>query len=205
MPRISTVVFDIGNVLIRWDPRNLYRRLIPDEAAMEAFLRDVCTDAWNIEQDRGRTWAEAVAERVALFPEHEALIRAYDTGWHDMVPGTVEGSVEILEELDEAGVPLFAITNFSAEKFAEARARFPFLGRFRDIVVSADERLLKPDPAIYRVLLDRQDVDPRRAVFIDDSPRNVAGAETVGMTGVHFTGAADLRSRLRDLGLPLSS
>jgi 2-haloacid dehalogenase len=204
MPRISTVVFDIGNVLIRWDPRNLYRRLIPDETAMEEFLREVCTDAWNIEQDRGRTWAEAVAERVALFPEQEALIRAYDTGWHDMVPGTVEGSVEILEELDEAGVPLFAITNFSAEKFAEARTRFPFLGRFRDIVVSADERLLKPDPAIYQVLLRRQDIDPRRAVFIDDSPKNVAGAEAVGMTGLHFTSAADLRTRLRELGLPLS-
>ena len=140
MPRVDTVVFDIGNVLIQWNPRNLYRRLIPDETEMERFLSEVCTDAWNLEQDRGRTWAEAVAERIALFPDHADLIRAYDTGWHEMVPGEVPGSRAVLEELHEAGVPLYAITNFSAEKFAEAVDRFPFLKLFRETIVSAHER-----------------------------------------------------------------
>lgn len=205
MPRISTVVFDVGNVLIRWDPRNLYRRLIPDETGMEHFLATVCTPEWNLEQDRGRTWAEAVAERTALHPEKADLIAAYDRLWQEMVPGPVDGTVAILEELEALGVPLYAITNFSAEKWDEACVRFPFLRRFRDTVVSAHERIVKPDPAIYRLLLERNDIDPRRAVFIDDSAKNVAGAEVVGMTGILFTDAADLRLRLRDLGLPLSS
>ncbi|WP_181701420.1 HAD family hydrolase [Chthonobacter albigriseus] len=205
MPRVDTVVFDIGNVLIRWDPRNLYRRLIPDAAEMERFLAEVCTDAWNLEQDRGRTWTEAVAERVALFPDKADLIAAYDTGWHEMVPGEVDGTRSILDELHGAGVPLFAITNFSAEKYAEATDRFPFLTIFRDTVVSAHEGLLKPDPAIYRRLLDRNDLDPRRTVFIDDSVKNVEGALAAGMNAIHFTGAHDLRRDLRDLGLPLNS
>ena len=205
MPRVTTVVFDIGNVLIEWDPRNLYRRLIPDPVRMEWFLETVCTSDWNLEQDRGRSWEEAVAERVALFPDQEELIRAYDTGWHQMVPGEIAGSVRILEELHEAGVPLFAITNFSAAKYEEALARFPFLRLFRDTIVSAHERLLKPDEAIYRLLLDRHDIDPRRAVFIDDSARNVAGAAAAGMEAIHFVGPEDLRDRLRDLGLPLGS
>lgn len=205
MPRLSTVVFDVGNVLIRWDPRYLYRRLIPDEADMEHFLATICTPEWNLEQDRGRTWAEAVAERAALHPDRADLIAAYDRLWQEMVPGPVDGSVAILEELEALGVPLYAITNFSAEKWAETRARFPFLGRFRDTVVSAHERVVKPDPAIYRLLLERNDIDPRRAVFIDDSEKNVVGAQAIGMTGLLFTDAAALRLRLRDLGLPLSS
>ena len=199
--RVDTVVFDVGNVLIRWDPRHLYRRIFDDPAEMERFLAEVCTDAWNLEQDRGRSWAEAVAERVALFPAHEALIRAYSDRWHDMVPGEVEGSVAILEALREAGVPLYAITNFSAEKFTEAQARFPFLRGFRDVVVSAAERLLKPDPAIYRVLLDRNGLDAGRCIFIDDSERNVRAAEGVGMRAHHFRDAPTLAAELRGLGL----
>ena len=205
MARISTVVFDIGNVLIEWNPRNLYRKLIPDEARMEWFLAEVCTDAWNLEQDRGRSWAEAVAERIALFPAHADLIRAYNEQWHAMVPGPIPGSVELLMELHAAGVPLYAITNFSTEKLAEARERFPFLTIFRDTVVSGDERVLKPDPAIYRLLLGRNGIVPETAVFIDDSERNVAGAKATGMAALHFRDAATLRSELRDLGLPLAA
>lgn len=204
MPAVTNVVFDIGNVLIRWDPRNLYRRLLPDEERMEWFLGNVCTDAWNLEQDRGRTWAEAVAERTALFPDHADLIRAYDTGWHEMVPGAIEGSVALLEELRAAAVPDYAITNFSAEKFAEATMRFPFLARFRDTVVSAREGILKPDPAIYRLLLDRNGLAAGETVFVDDNAKNVAGAAAVGMAAIHFTDPEDLRHRLRDLGLPLT-
>jgi 2-haloacid dehalogenase len=198
---LDTVVFDIGNVLIQWDPRYLYRRLIPDEAEMERFLAEVCTDAWNLEQDRGRTWAEATAERVALFPQHEALIRAYSDRWHDMVPGEVPGTVVLLEALRRRDVPLYAITNFSVEKFAEAQARFPFLRGFRDVVVSGAERLLKPDPAIYRLLLDRNGLEAAGCLFIDDSEKNVRGAEAVGMRAHHFRGAPRLEGELRALGL----
>ena len=202
MVRVDTVVFDVGNVLIRWDPRHLYSRIFSDAAAMERFLGEICTDAWNLEQDRGRPWAEAIAERIALFPQHEALIRAYSERWHEMVPGEVEGSVPLLERLRSAGVPLYAITNFSAEKFAEAQERFPFLRRFRDVVVSAHERLLKPDPAIYRLLLDRNGLEAGRCLFIDDSERNVLGAEAVGMRAHHFRDAKGLSSALRAVGLP---
>jgi 2-haloacid dehalogenase len=200
--RVDTVVFDVGNVLIRWDPRHLYRKLFDQEAEMERFLAEVCTDAWNLEQDRGRNWAEAIAERVPLFPRQEALIRAYSERWHEMVPGEVEGTVPILERLREAGVPLYAITNFSAEKFAEAQDRFPFLRGFRDVVISAHERLVKPDPAIYHVLLDRNGLEAGRCLFIDDSERNVRAAEGIGMRAHHFRDAAGLSAVLRDLGLP---
>ncbi len=200
--QVDTVVFDVGNVLIRWDPRNLYRKLIRDPAEMERFLAEVCTDDWNLEQDRGRNWADAIAERVALFPRHASLIRAYSERWHEMVPGEVEGTVSILESLRAADVPLFAITNFSAEKFAEAQQRFAFLGGFRDVVVSAHERLLKPEPAIYRVLLDRNGLDAGRCLFIDDSARNVRGAEAVGMRAHHFRDASGLAAELRSLNLP---
>jgi 2-haloacid dehalogenase len=199
--RVDHVVFDVGNVLIQWDPEHLYRKLIDDPAARARFLAEVCTPAWNLEQDRGRSWADAVAERVALFPEHAALIRAYDERWMEMVPGEVPGSVALLEALRETGVPLYAITNFSAQKFAESQARFGFLRRFRDVVVSAEERLLKPDPAIYRVLLARNGLEAGRCLFIDDGEKNVRGAEAVGMRAHHFRDAAGLAAELRALGL----
>src|SRR5690554_4568232 len=171
---IDTVVFDIGNVLIEWDPRHLYRKLFPSEAEVERFLAEICTDAWNLEQDRGRSFAEAIAERIDLFPDHEAEIRAYDERWHEMVPGAIEDTVSILESLKATGIPLYAITNFSREKFAEVQIRFPFLASsFRDIVISAHERRLKPDPEIYQILLARNGLTAEQTVFIDDSPRNV--------------------------------
>jgi 2-haloacid dehalogenase len=198
---VTTVVFDIGNVLIEWDPEYLYRRLIPDEAARRHFLTEICSPAWNLEQDRGRSWSEAVAECVARHPGHADLIRAYDEGWHEMVPGEVPGTAELLEELVAADVPLYAITNFSNEKFAEAKARFPFLATsFRDTVVSAEERQLKPDPRIYEVLLERNGLTAEACVFIDDSLKNVEGARAVGMAAIHFTGAEPLRLELRRMG-----
>jgi 2-haloacid dehalogenase len=186
----------VGNVLIRWDPRFLYRRLFEVEAEMERFLAEICTNDWNLEQDRGRLWAEAIAERIALFPQQEAMIRAYSERWQEMVPGEVEGMPEVVEALRAAGVPLYAITNFSAEKFAEARERFAILRGFRDVVVSAHERLLKPDPAIYRILLDRNGLDAARCLFVDDSEKNVRGAEAAGMRAHHFRDAAGLATEL---------
>lgn len=204
MPDI--VVFDVGNVLIEWDPRNLYRKIFDDEAAMEYFLSEICTDAWNLEQDRGRSFVEGIEERVALFPEFEAQIRAYDTGWHDMVPGEVPGTPALLGELKGAGVPLYAITNFSREKFAEARERFPFLDTsFIDTVISAHEGCIKPDPRIFEILFERNSLDPARTIFIDDSLKNVEAARAAGMHAHHFRDAGTLRQELISLGFPVAS
>ncbi len=198
------VVFDLGNVLIPWDSRTLYRKLLPDEAAVDHFLSVVCPPDWNVSLDAGRSWDEAVAERVALFPQHTDLIRAYDLRWEEMLGPAIAGTVVILEELAAAGVPVYALTNWSAVKFTIARSRFPFLGRFRDIVVSGEVRLVKPDPAIYRLLLSRNRLEAGDCVFIDDVAANVAGAVAVGMRGIRFTSASTLRSELRALGVPIS-
>ncbi len=199
------VVFDIGNVLIEWDPRHLYRKHFAQEEKMEHFLREVCPMEWNLELDRGRSFAEAIEERVALFPEFESEIRAYDTGWHDMVPGEIAGTVALLDELKAARVPLYAITNFSNEKFSEARKRFPFLETsFIDIVISAEERCLKPDRRIYEILFERNELQPSQTVFIDDTLHNVEAARAVGMNAIHFLSAEKLRRDLIAYGLPIS-
>ena len=194
--KITTVVFDIGNVLIEWDPRHLYRRIFATPAEIEHFLSTVCTSAWNLEIDRGKPFAEAVAELVARFPEHEAAIRAFDERWSEMAPGRVPGTLELMERLEERGAPLYAVTNFSAEKFAEARRRFPFLDRFRGVIVSAHERLLKPDRAIFELLLSRYGLKAEECLFIDDSAANIAGARDVGMAAHHFKDAASLERAL---------
>jgi 2-haloacid dehalogenase len=203
MARHRKVVFDVGNVLLRWDPFHLYRRLIPDEARRDWFLRNVCTAAWNIEQDRGRPWPEAVATLVAEHPEWEREIRAFDERWHETVPESIAGSVAVLEELKDRGEAVYAITNFSREKWAECLIRFPFLQRFDGAVVSAHEALLKPDPAIYRTLLDRYGLEADGCIFVDDSARNVEAARSVGMQAVHFVEPIDLRSALKALGAAL--
>jgi 2-haloacid dehalogenase len=195
------VVFDIGNVLVLWEPRALYRKIFATEEEVEWFIANVCNHDWNMEQDRGRSFAEAVIEASARFPQHADAIAAYDQRWHETVPGSITGSVEILEELHARGTPLYAITNFNQHKFKETVERFPFLRRFRDIVVSGDERVLKPDPAIYRRLLERNRLTAADCVFIDDSAKNVTGAEAVGMRGIHFTGPEALRAELVRMGL----
>lgn len=197
-----TVVFDIGNVLIQWDPRHLYRDLFDgDEVLMEDFLATVCTAEWNLEQDRGRPWSEAVALLTAEYPECAELIRAYDERWSDMVPGEVPGTAELLLDLKGRGTPLYSITNFSVAKFALAKARFDFLGVFDGIVVSGEVGLVKPDPAIYRALFDTHRLDPADCLFIDDNAANVATAGDLGMTAHRFTDAERLRVELVGLGL----
>ncbi|MCX2724150.1 HAD family hydrolase [Roseibium salinum] len=199
---ITTVVFDIGNVLIEWNPEHLYRRLIPDEVERKTFLETVCTPDWNLQQDLGRPWTEAVEMLSDMHPDKADLIAAYSERWHDMVPGEIAGTLEILGELKESGVPLYAITNFSTEKFAEAQARFPFLKTsFLGIVVSGEEKLIKPDHRIYEVLFERHCLDAGSCLFIDDSPKNVEAAREVGMRAHHFNHADELRKDLVDLGL----
>ena len=195
------VVFDIGNVLIGWDPRVLYRKIFATEDEVAWFLGHVCTPDWNLEQDRGRSFEEAIAETTARHPAYAGAIAAYHHRWAETILGPIAGTVAILDELEAQGTPLYAITNWHQDKFRETRGRFSFLDRFRDIVVSGDERVVKPDPAIYRLLLDRNGLQASSCVFIDDSPKNVAGAEAVGMKAHHFTSPEALRGYLTGAGV----
>lgn len=198
---VSAIVFDIGNVLIEWDPENLYRKLIPAASERDWFLTNICTMEWNLQQDLGRSWTEAVAVLSKQHPEYADLISAYSDRWHEMVPGPVPGTKDLLSRLHSEGLPLYALTNFSIEKFNETRARFDFLNAcFRDIVVSGDERLIKPDPRIFQVLTGRNALDPAECLFIDDSLANVEAARGTGMAGHHFQNAATLERDLIDLG-----
>ena len=198
---IDTVIFDLGNVLIGWDPRRLYRQLIEDEAQMDWFLREVCNSEWNEQQDAGRPWTEATALLRGRFPEHAELIDAYHLRWEETLVGAMEDSVALLAELRARGVRLLSLTNWSQQTFPIARQRFAFLQWFEGIVVSGEERLIKPDPRIYQRLLERYAVDPSTALYIDDSARNVAAAESLGMHGWWFRGADGLREQLIELEL----
>ena len=193
---IKAVVFDLGGVLIDWDPRYLYRKLLTDEAAVEEFLATVCTPAWNAEQDRGRPFAEGVAELVERHPAHAAAITAYHERWPEMLAGEIGGSVEVLAELRAAGMPLYALTNWSAETFVVARRRFEFLSWFDGVLVSGEERMIKPDPAFFRLLLDRFGLDPEATFYIDDNQANVAAARRLGLDAVRFTDPGRLRREL---------
>jgi 2-haloacid dehalogenase len=198
----SVVVFDLGGVLIDWDPRNLYRKLFAgDDAAMEHFLATVCTPDWNERQDAGRLFAEAEAELIALHPEKAPLIRAWGARFDEMIPGAIEDSVAVLGELKNRGTPLYALTNWSTETFPPQRRRFPFLAWFDGIIVSGEEGVIKPDPHIFKILLRRYALVPERTVFTDDNPDNAAAAHALGMHGIHFRSAETLRRELATLGL----
>ena len=195
---VKAVVFDLGGVLIDWDPRYLYRKLLADEAAVEEFLATVCTPVWNAEQDRGRPFAEGVAELVEHHPAHAAAIAAYFDRWEEMLGGEIGGTVELLAELRAAGMPLYALTNWSAETFVIARERFELLSWFDGVVVSGEERMIKPDPAFFRLLLDRFGLAPEATFYVDDSEPNVAAARALGLDAVRFTGPEQLRRELAE-------
>jgi 2-haloacid dehalogenase len=190
------IVFDLGGVLIDWNPRHLYRKLFDDDAQMEWFLEEVCHQAWNLEQDRGRTFADAIEEAVLRHPDQRAMIEAYHARWDEMIAGAIEGSVAILEELADAGYELHALTNWSAETFPIGRARFAFLERFGTILVSGDERLVKPDVRIFQLLLERIAHPAQRCIYIDDSEPNVAAAAALGFDAIPFTSPSALRAAL---------
>jgi 2-haloacid dehalogenase len=198
------VIFDLGGVLIDWNPRHLYRRLFDgDEAAMERFLDEVCTAAWNLSLDAGRPFAQAVAELVEHHPHEQARIEAYHRRWIEMVAGPILPTVAILEELDARGTPLWALTNWSTETFALVRPDplYTFLDRFRAIFVSGELRLVKPDPAIFRHAIAAIGAPAERCLFIDDSAANVAAAAELGLLTHRFTAPAPLRQDLERLGL----
>lgn len=197
---IDTIVFDFGGVLIDWNPRHVFRQLFEDEEKMEWFLSTVCTDEWNVQQDKGRLLHEGTALLKASHPEHQDLIEAYYGRWEEMLKGEISKTVEILHELRK-NYKVYGLTNWSAETFPIARERFPFLQVFDGIVVSGEENLIKPDPAIFHLLTERYGVKPDQSVFIDDNIKNVASARTLGFEAIQFTTPDALHTRLRDLKL----
>ena len=200
-PRASIAVFDVGGVLLDWNPRYLYRKLFDDAAEMEVFLAEICSPAWNLTMDAGRTFADGVADLTSRFPDKADLIRAYDERWQEMVPGAIESTVAVLAELKETGRPVYAVTNFSSQKFAGEVERWPFLRWFDGIVVSGDEGIVKPNPAIFSRLCARYTLDPQDCVMIDDVAANVEAARAAGLAGIVYRGTVALRAELTDMGL----
>ncbi len=198
--KITTVVFDVGKVLYEWDLRHLFAKLIDDPEELEWFVTNVITPQWHFQHDAGRALSEMVPERVAEFPEHAALIEAYATRFNETIPGPVVGSLEIVAELAGRGVPLFAITNFGAEFWDMFRPTQPIFDHFGDIIVSGTEKMMKPDPAIYALALQRFRLKPGEAIFIDDNHDNVVAARANGFVAHHFTDACNLRSELAKCG-----
>ena len=196
----QSVIFDVGRVLFDWDLRYLFARLIADKDELEWFVTNVVTPQWHFQHDAGRPLAEMLPELKARFPDHAPLIDVYATRFNETIPGPMPGSLELVERLDAAGVPLFAITNFGHEFWEAFRPTQPVFDRFRDIVVSGTEKLMKPDPAIYRLAIERFGIDPAGALFIDDVAKNIEGAESVGIAGHRFVDAATLEADLAARG-----
>lgn len=202
MPKRSIVVFDLGGVLIDWNPRYLYRKLFDgDASAMEHFLSTVCTSAWNSQQDAGRSFSEACALLKTEHPKHADLIDAWFHRQSEMIRGAIEGTVDILAELRDRKVPIYALSNWSAETFPLSLKRFEFLHWFDGILLSGDVRLLKPDPRIFQLFFETHAVDPAHTVYVDDLKPNVDTATSLGMHGIVFTDPPTLRRELEKLGL----
>ena len=201
MGDVRGVVFDVGHVLFTWSPRFLYERLIDDDRALDAFLREVVTHDWHFQHDAGRPFAETSVELIAEHPHHRDLIEAWGPRFNESLGPAIAGMIELVEDLHANGVPLFAITNFSDEFWAPFRDTQPVFDHFREIIVSGSERLVKPDAAIYRLALERFGIPAEELIFVDDRAENVAGAEAVGMRGHLFRDAETLRAELRALDL----
>ncbi|MBV8972237.1 MAG: HAD-IA family hydrolase [Sphingomonadaceae bacterium] len=199
--RPSAVVFDVGHVLYDWDPRYLYEKIIADARELDWFLANVVTREWHFQHDAGRRFADTSAELIARFPDQAARILAFADRWTETLPGPMPGMPALVGDLDAAGVPLFALTNYSAEFWAKWRPTVPLFDRFAGIVVSGEERVIKPDPAIFALALDRFGLGRGEAAFLDDRADNVAAANAAGMVGRVFGGAADARAWLQQLAL----
>jgi len=199
--RPKTVIFDLGGVLVDWDPRYLYRQLFDDPDKMELFLAEVTNAEWNAQQDAGRPWEEATELLAAEHPEQRELIEAFHHRWPEMLAGEVPGTIEVLAELRATGIRLVGLSNWSAAMFPVARQRFDFLTWFEGIVISGDVGVNKPDRRIYDHLVERFGIEPAAALFIDDAPANVDAARTLGFRTILFTNATALRAELVQLGL----
>ena len=202
---IRTVVFDLGGVLIDWDPRHLYRRLFDDEDEMERFLAEVATMEWNRQQDAGRPWLEAIADLVAAHPHHQARIEAYRERWLEMLAGPITESLAVLSDVRAAGLSVYALSNWSAETFPLARDAYPFLDSFDGVLISGEVGVVKPDPRIFELLIERFALVPQETVFVDDQPVNVTAASQLGFRALQFQDAAGLRRDLEALGALVAS
>jgi 2-haloacid dehalogenase len=201
MPPIDTVVFDIGNVLIPWNPRWLFRKMLADEAAVDRFLDEVDFSTWNALHDAGQSFAHGIAQHGARFPHYRHLLQAYFDRWEETIAEPFQESVALTRKLRAAGYRTLALTNFSTETFSRTVRIHPFLNEFEGILVSGEEKLMKPDPAIYRRLCERYSVAPGGSVFIDDSLPNVEGARRIGMHALHYTSIDRLLEDLAALGV----
>jgi 2-haloacid dehalogenase len=197
---IDTIVFDFGGVLVDWNPRHLYKTLLDDEEEMEWFLKNICTDEWNLEQDRGRSLKEATELLTEKFPEHKDLIEAYYGNWEQMLKGEITETVEILHKLKKK-FKLYGLTNWSAETFPVALERFNFFQLFDGIVVSGHEKLIKPGKEIFELLLNRYNLKANNSLFIDDNKKNVQAAANIGFHTIHFTSAENLKEKLISMKL----
>ena len=198
---IRHVVFDIGQVLIHYNPEAAYKTLIPDDEERAWFLANVCTQHWNEEQDRGRGWAEAEEHLIAQYPDHASMIRAFRENWHTMITHAYDDTVELLHGVIDQGHDVTMLTNFASDTFREVRERYDFLKRPRGVTVSGDVRLIKPDPAIFDHHTKSFDLDPAATLFIDDNAKNVESAREFGWHAVQHTNAEALKPELERLGL----
>ncbi|MEQ8469540.1 MAG: HAD family phosphatase [Marinoscillum sp.] len=201
MNSIKTIIFDLGGVLIDWNPRYLYRKMFEDESEMEHFLSEVCHGDWNMQQDAGRPFRKGVDELVKVFPKYEKEIQAYWNRWIEMIAGEIMGTVEIINQISAKGYPLYALTNWSSETFPLVRNDYAFFDLFEGIVVSGDEKMAKPDLEFYKVLLDRYHIKAENSLFIDDNEPNIRAAEELGFQTIHFKSPKQLIEELRDLSI----
>ena len=204
MKKIKNIVFDFGGVLLDWNPRYFYRTFFKDEKEMEYFLANICSDEWNVEQDRGRPFAEGVKLLQLQYPEYREAIRLYSDNWEDMLKGEFPDSVKLLHELKDQGYRIWGLTNWSAETIPVAYRKYDFFRLFDGIVVSGEEKLIKPDKRIFKVLLDRYMLDAGESVFIDDNHANITSAQELGFKAILFDNIINVRGQLSTLLLPVS-
>ena len=199
---IKNIIFDFGGVLMDWNPRYFYKDYFNDDEKMEFFLRNIATDEWNAEQDRGRSLAEGTEILIAKFPEWETEIRAYYDNWTTMLRSDIPENVAVLRKLEHSEYDLFGLTNWSAETFPYALENYDFFKIFDGkIVVSGTEKLIKPDPKIWEVLLERYNIKANESVFIDDNAKNIETAKNLGFVTIHITKETNLAEELRNLGV----
>ncbi|MDQ3277616.1 MAG: HAD family phosphatase [Bacteroidota bacterium] len=194
---IDAIIFDIGNVLVQWDPANLYRKIFPVEEERVHFLNTVCTMDWHTLQDAGRSPQEGITELVKKYPEYQEAIHAFYDRWEEMFEGPIVGSVQLLKEVKEKGYRVYALSNYNAELYQRTINDFPFLDWFDGKIISSVEKMKKPDENIYQLLFHRFAVDPNRAVFIDDNAANIATARRLGLDGILLTTPEVLRKELQ--------
>jgi len=199
--KIKNIIFDFGGVLVDWNPRYLFKDIFNDDEKMEHFLANICTDSWNIQQDAGRTLADGTRILQEKFPEESEMIQQFYDGWEVMLKDQIPENTKLLSQFDREKFRLWGLTNWSGETFPIALERFDFFKEFEGIVVSGDEKMIKPNEDIYLLLLERYSLKAEESIFIDDNYNNIIAANTLGFQTIHFTENVNLEKRLQELGL----